>query len=149
MTIVMPTAMIPGTPTCWRMLSRFTGLMNVGNREAPREDELKAHDDDNEADEDRKDREVLPAFEGGDPYGRVPPFPWLRCGSDWLNAHIVLSPMEWVRMFSSVTSALVSSAMTSPSFMTRTRSLMEITSGMSEDTMMMAFPCFRRFTMIW
>ena len=32
MTSVMPTAMIPATPTCWRMFSRLTGLMNVGNR---------------------------------------------------------------------------------------------------------------------
>src|SRR6516225_7914413 len=29
-TIVMPTATIPGTPTCCRMFSRFTGLIKVG-----------------------------------------------------------------------------------------------------------------------
>ena len=34
-TIVMLTAMMPGTATCWRMLKMFTGLMNVGNREPP------------------------------------------------------------------------------------------------------------------
>jgi hypothetical protein len=32
MTIVMPTAMIPGTPTCCRMFSKFTGLIKVENR---------------------------------------------------------------------------------------------------------------------
>ena len=30
MTMVMPTATMPGTPTCWRMFSRLTGLMKVG-----------------------------------------------------------------------------------------------------------------------
>ena len=47
MTIVMPTATIPGTPTCCRIFRRLTGLMKVGYL-PPGDDELKQCDDDDE-----------------------------------------------------------------------------------------------------
>ena len=83
MTMVIPTATIPGRLTCWRMLRRFTGLRKVGYF-PPEMKDLEHGDDDDEGDEDGRDRQVLVPLEERQPprlpspaksccsYGRAP-----------------------------------------------------------------------------